>query len=300
VPRHPGPRPVYGRELLVRLRGKGRCHLAGLRPILAADPGESLHDCRRLGSSQSAVSEAVKTEPLASRPECVVPSTAPVIDKLACCRALQAHYPVDLRGGGPVQCSCDLNVGVPPDRPGVPHPVLSAPRPRRASPGCVRRRVRRSRASRRRDPPRAGGSQPFPRRRRIPGRAGTAAQARRSSPADCGQRGRRVPRTVARGLHPRRHRVRPGRTPHDTIDKTAESRLDLVRVLNREVLAEQADSLLDLLDDYRRGWSDDATSRAARRRAVETSLPALDWLWQAATRSLVWVTPGAMSDAWRT
>jgi hypothetical protein len=89
-------------------------------------------------------------------------------------------------------------------------------------------------------------------------------------------------------------------TPHDTIDKTAEARLDLVRVLNREVLAGQADSLLDLLDDYRHGWSDDATSRAARRRAVETSLPALDWLWQAATRSSVWVTPGALSDARRT
>lgn len=88
-------------------------------------------------------------------------------------------------------------------------------------------------------------------------------------------------------------------TPHDAIDTTAEARLDLVRVLNREMLAQQADSLLDLLDDYRHGWSDDAASRAARRRAVEASLPALDWLWQAATRSSVWVKPGALSDAWR-
>jgi len=89
-------------------------------------------------------------------------------------------------------------------------------------------------------------------------------------------------------------------TPHDVIDKTAEARLDLVRVLNREVLAEQADSLLDLLDDYRHGWSHDAMSRAARRKAVETSLPALDWLWRAAARSSVWVTPDALSNAWRT
>ena len=86
-------------------------------------------------------------------------------------------------------------------------------------------------------------------------------------------------------------------TPHDTIDKTAEARLDLVRVLNREVLAEQADTLFDLLYDYRHGWSDDAMSRAARRKAVEASLPALDWLWQAATRSSVWVTQAALTEA---
>ena len=88
-------------------------------------------------------------------------------------------------------------------------------------------------------------------------------------------------------------------TPHDTIDKTAEARLDLVRVLNRDVLAEQADNLLDLLDDYRHGWSDDAMSRAVRRRAVEASLPAPDWLWQAAMRSSVWVEPTTLSGAWR-
>ena len=88
-------------------------------------------------------------------------------------------------------------------------------------------------------------------------------------------------------------------TPHDTIDKTAEARLDLVRVLNRDVLAEQADNLLDLLDDYRHGWSDDAMSRAVRRRAIEASLPAPDWLWQAAMRSSVWVEPTTLSGAWR-
>ena len=88
-------------------------------------------------------------------------------------------------------------------------------------------------------------------------------------------------------------------TPHDDDRQTAEARLDLVRVLNRDVLAEQADRLLDLLDDYRHGWSDDAMGRAGRRRAVEASLPALDWLWQAAMRSSVWVGPTALSDAWR-
>ena len=88
-------------------------------------------------------------------------------------------------------------------------------------------------------------------------------------------------------------------TPHDAIDGTAEARLERVRVLNREVLAEQVDRLVDLLRDYRRGWSDDAGTRAAHRKAVEASLPAFDWLWHAAERSLVWVKPAALSDAWR-
>jgi hypothetical protein len=38
-------------------------------------------------------------------------------------------------------------------------------------------------------------------------------------------------------------------TPHDAIDETAGARPGLVRVPNREVLAQQADSLLGLLDD---------------------------------------------------
>jgi hypothetical protein len=88
-------------------------------------------------------------------------------------------------------------------------------------------------------------------------------------------------------------------TPHDDIDETAEARLDKVRVLNREVFAEQVDLLLDLLNDYRHGWSDDAGARAARRKAVEPSLPPLDWLWKAAKRSSVWVEPAALRKAWR-
>lgn len=88
-------------------------------------------------------------------------------------------------------------------------------------------------------------------------------------------------------------------TPHDDIDETAEARLDKVRVLNREVFAEQVDRLLDLLYDYRHGWSDDAGTRAARRKAVEPSLPPLDWLWKAAKRSSVWVEPVALRNAWR-
>lgn len=88
-------------------------------------------------------------------------------------------------------------------------------------------------------------------------------------------------------------------TPHNDIDETAEARLDRVRVLNREVFADQVDRLLDLLHDYRRGWSDDALTRASRRKAVEPALPPLDWLWQAAKRSTVWVKPATLSRVWR-
>jgi hypothetical protein len=88
-------------------------------------------------------------------------------------------------------------------------------------------------------------------------------------------------------------------TPHDSIDRTAKARLDRVRVLNREVFAKQVDRLVDLLQDYRRGWTDDALTRAARRKAVEPALPALDWLWQAAEHSAVWVAPSTLADAWR-
>jgi hypothetical protein len=87
-------------------------------------------------------------------------------------------------------------------------------------------------------------------------------------------------------------------TPHHEIDETAEARLDRVRVLNREVFADQVDRLLDLMDDYRHGWSDDAGTRAARRKAVEASLPPLDWLWKAAKRSSVWVESAALNAAW--
>jgi len=80
-------------------------------------------------------------------------------------------------------------------------------------------------------------------------------------------------------------------TPHKSIDETAEARLDRVRVINQEVLAEQVDRLLDLVHDYRRGWSDDALTRASRRKVVEPALPTLDWLWQAAKRSTVWSSP---------
>jgi len=65
------------------------------------------------------------------------------------------------------------------------------------------------------------------------------------------------------------------------------------------VFAEQVDRLLDLVREYRRGWSDDALTRAARRNAVERSLPALDWLWQAVERSSVWVERATLNEAWR-
>ena len=88
-------------------------------------------------------------------------------------------------------------------------------------------------------------------------------------------------------------------TPHDSIDATAEARLERVRVMNRQVFVGQVDRVLALTREYRRGWSEDALTRVARRRAVEPSLPALDWLWQATERSSVWVVPAVLDDAWR-
>jgi hypothetical protein len=88
-------------------------------------------------------------------------------------------------------------------------------------------------------------------------------------------------------------------SPHESIDDTALARLDRVRLLNRELFANQIDRLLDLVRDYRRGWSDDAHARAARRTAVEQHLPPMDWLWIALDRSPAWLDSDTLSEAWR-
>ena len=50
-------------------------------------------------------------------------------------------------------------------------------------------------------------------------------------------------------------------TPHHAADQTAESRLDRVRLMDRDLFVEQVDRLLSILREYRRGWSDDAATR---------------------------------------
>ncbi len=88
-------------------------------------------------------------------------------------------------------------------------------------------------------------------------------------------------------------------TPHDAIDSAAEARLERVRLLGREVLVQQAERLIEILREYRRGWSDDAATRTARRAAVESDLPVIDWLWRAIEGSPVWVEGSTLDEAWR-
>lgn len=89
-------------------------------------------------------------------------------------------------------------------------------------------------------------------------------------------------------------------TPYEEVDETAEARLDRVRLMNRAIFVGCVERLLELLREYRRGWSDDAEARGERRRAVANDLPALDWLWRAVVQSSVWVSRDAIDSAWRT
>jgi Helicase C-terminal domain/DEAD/DEAH box helicase len=88
-------------------------------------------------------------------------------------------------------------------------------------------------------------------------------------------------------------------TPHNSADATAQARLERVRLLQIEVFIDQVERLAAVMLDYRRGWTADASSRAARRRVVDPDLPALDWLWQAVEHSKVWLAPPALHMAWQ-
>lgn len=87
-------------------------------------------------------------------------------------------------------------------------------------------------------------------------------------------------------------------TPHDTIEETAATRLERVRLLNRAVFITQVERLLQVVREYRRGWNDDATTRAARRAAVAADVPAVDWLWQALERSERWIDEATLAQTW--
>jgi RAD3-like DEAD/DEAH box helicase len=85
-------------------------------------------------------------------------------------------------------------------------------------------------------------------------------------------------------------------TPYANADETAIARLDRVRLIQRDVLAEYADGFLAKLREYRRGWTEASDARSARRAAVETEIPAGDWLWTAVERSAVWVERARLSS----
>lgn len=88
-------------------------------------------------------------------------------------------------------------------------------------------------------------------------------------------------------------------TPWPDADQTALQRLDRVRLISRDVLVGEARFALGLLQDYRRGWSDEAQARADRRRAVQPHIPPFDWLWRAQEASVGWVDTAALAAARR-
>lgn len=88
-------------------------------------------------------------------------------------------------------------------------------------------------------------------------------------------------------------------TPHDAATETTLARLDRVRLLDREAFVVQVERLLNVIREYRRGWSEDSAARVQRRDAVVRQLPALDWLWQAVERSQTWLDPEILDRAWQ-
>jgi len=89
-------------------------------------------------------------------------------------------------------------------------------------------------------------------------------------------------------------------TPHDAVDDTAAVRLDRVRLLRRHQLVAEVERVLDIVREYRRGWTDDAATRAARRASVAGDVPRIDWLWHAIERSTTWIGRESLEEAWRT
>jgi hypothetical protein len=78
-------------------------------------------------------------------------------------------------------------------------------------------------------------------------------------------------------------------TPYHECDQTAAARLERVRLLQRGVLVAEVERLLSVLREYRRGWTDDAAVRVARRDAVGGMVPPRDWLWNASELAEQWV-----------
>jgi hypothetical protein len=80
-------------------------------------------------------------------------------------------------------------------------------------------------------------------------------------------------------------------TPWTEADPTAIQRLDRVRLLQRQTLVDQANELINLLLEYRRGWGD-AESRPELRKALQARLPKSEWLWVATERAETWIEAG--------
>jgi Helicase C-terminal domain len=87
-------------------------------------------------------------------------------------------------------------------------------------------------------------------------------------------------------------------SPHPEIEETAAARLERVRLMTLDDFAAQVESLLRLLQNYRRGWTDDAAVRAERRASVADQLPVIDWLWRASLEAESWMETELLEEAW--
>ena len=101
--------PVYGRELLIRLRRKHHLRIAdrGGVGVLAADPVQPLLDVGGIGTAHPGVGKPLHAQPGARRPEPVRPR--PVIVKLGDGGTVQADPPGHLFGGRPQERVRDLS-----------------------------------------------------------------------------------------------------------------------------------------------------------------------------------------------
>lgn len=87
-------------------------------------------------------------------------------------------------------------------------------------------------------------------------------------------------------------------TPHGKVEDTAAARLERVRLLRTEVLAQQVEKILPVLRSYRREWSDDAADRSRARSGAVSDLPPVDWFWRALLDADEWVDDARFDRAW--
>ena len=86
-------------------------------------------------------------------------------------------------------------------------------------------------------------------------------------------------------------------TPHGDADATAIERLERGRLIQVKVLADEVAKLLAVVREYRQGWTDDARVRSQRRLAVQSGLPAIDWIWGAFDTTSDWIEADALAAA---
>lgn len=86
-------------------------------------------------------------------------------------------------------------------------------------------------------------------------------------------------------------------TPWPDADDTALARLERVRLIDRALLVGEMDLIVELVREYRRGWTEDSATRASNRASVADRVPVLDWLWRASETADAWVTAPSLAQA---